>query len=53
MYVQNNRGPRMEAWGTPQVRGATEEEVSPMTIEKDSSQSSSVLDANPLFKATQ
>ncbi len=26
---QNNRRPRMEPWGTPQGRGATEEEASP------------------------
>ena len=23
-YIENNRGPSMEPWGTPQVRGATD-----------------------------
>lgn len=42
MYTQNNRGPRMETWGTPQVKQAkedylvfpAEEEASPRTTKK-------------------
>lgn len=33
MYMQNNRGPRIEPCGTPQVRQATEEEASPNPTE--------------------
>ena len=29
MYNENKIGPRMEPWGTPQVRGAVVEEKSP------------------------
>ncbi len=29
MYTQNNSVPRMEPWGTPQVRGSTEDGASP------------------------
>jgi len=29
IYMENSRGPRTDPWGTPQVRGATEEENCP------------------------
>lgn len=33
-YTQNRSGPRTEPWGTPHVRGATEEEALPIITEK-------------------
>lgn len=34
MYNENKEGAKMEPWGTPQVRGATNETEPPMTTEK-------------------
>ena len=33
--LQYNKGPRMEPWGTPQVRVATEQEALPVITERD------------------
>ena len=35
MYSEKRMGPRMDPWGTPQVRGAGEEEAVPISTVKD------------------
>lgn len=50
MYSENNMGAKMEPWGTPQVRGATETER-PMPTEKVLLPvKGTFLDAHTLFK---
>jgi len=34
IYKENKIGPRIEPWGTPQKRGAADEEYSPIITEK-------------------